>query len=113
MTTTTEPRLMNELFTAYYSNDDGFRSAVYEKTLNWIYAHQHGRRVEIRPTIWLWKATSCPVFFVDYIGNGISCTLDTFERLQDAEEYKEKIGNMDEKAFEDWLINVRWAKKEG
>lgn len=103
---------MNELFTAYYSENNGFREATYEKPLDWIYAHQNGRKVEIRPTIWLWKAEKAPVYFVDYVGNGVSCTLATLDSLKAAEEYREKIGEMSEEAFEDWLINSRWAKKE-
>lgn len=99
---------MNELFTAYYSD----RRAAYEKPLNWIYANQGNAHVEIRPTIWLWKASSSNVYFVDYIGDGISCTLCTFDTLQAAEEYKERIGDMDETEFEGWLINVRWKRAQ-
>lgn len=99
---------MNELYTTYYSD----RRTAYEKPLDWIYSHQNGANVEIRPCIWLWKASKSNVFFVDYIGDGIGCTLATFDNLQDAETYREKIGQMTSEDFENWLINVRWAKKE-
>ena len=100
-------RKMCELFKAHYS--DG--RTVYEKTLDEIYAIQGDSKVTITPAIWLWKATGANVFFVDYVGDGISCTLSTFDNLRAAEEYREKIANMDEKAFENWLVNVRWAKR--
>lgn len=101
-------RKMHELYNAHYS--DG--RTVYEKTLEEIYTIQGNSKVTITPTIWLWKATGAPVFFVDYVGDGISCTLSTFDNLRAAQEYREKISSMDEKAFENWLINVRLAKKE-
>ena len=101
-------RKMYELYKAHYS--DG--RTVYEKTLEEIYAIQGDSKVTLTPTIWLWKAEKVPVFFVDYVGDGVGCTLSTFDKLRDAQEYREKIANMDKKAFEDWLINVRWAKKE-
>ena len=97
---------MNQLFTAYYSD----RRAAYEKPLDWIYANQGNTRVEIRPTIWLWKVSD--TYFVDYVGDGISCTLSTFSTLQTAEEYKDKIGNINESEFEDWLINVCWKHSQ-
>ena len=96
--------LMNKLFTAYYSD----RRTAYERPLNWIYANQGNASVEIRPTIWLWKASSSNVYFVDYVGDGVGCTLKTFSTLNEAEEYSDQIGQMDEAEFEDWLINVRW-----
>ena len=40
---------MNELFTAYYKD----HTAVYEKTLDYIYSHKFDLLQEIRPTIWL------------------------------------------------------------
>jgi len=103
---------MCELFTAYYGNSGTLRKAVYEKPLSWIYEHQDGRPVEICPTIWLWKSDRASVYFVDYVGDGIGCTLATFDNLTDAQAYREKIGQMKEAEFENWLINVRWAKKD-
>lgn len=96
---------MYQFFTARYS--DG--RTVYEKTLEWIYSHQNGSGVEISPTIWLWKATGGTVYFVDYVGDGVSCTIDTFDTLDTAQEYQERIGQMEEKEFEGWLIDVRWG----
>ena len=40
---------MNQLFTAYYAD----RTAVYEKSLDYIYSHNPDNLREIRPTIWL------------------------------------------------------------
>jgi len=97
---------MNQLFTAYYSD----RRAAYEKPLDWIYAHQGTTHVEVRPTIWLWKASD--TYLVDYVGDGIGCTLKTFSTLKKAEEYKELIGRMEEAEFEDWLINVHWKRTQ-
>ena len=102
---------MNQLFTAYYSAPGMARKAVYEKPLEWIYEHQEGRAVEIRPTIWLWKSDRANVYFVDYVGDGLSCTLSTFDNLRAAQEYREKIGEMETAEFEDWLINVRWGEE--
>ena len=99
---------MNELFTARYN--DGRK--VYEKPLEWIYSHRNGASVEVSPCIWLWKASKSNVFFVDYIGDGLSCTLKTFDSLAAAAAYSEEVGAMTEESFEDWLINVRWARKE-
>ena len=98
--------LMNKLFTAYYSD----RRTAYERPLNWIYANQGNARVEVRPTIWLWKASNSNVYFVDYVGDGVGCTLFTFDTLQAAEECRDQIGNMDETEFEDWLINTHWKR---
>jgi len=103
---------MCELFTAYYGKPGTLRKAVYEKPLDWIYEHQDGRPVEIRPAIWLWKSDRASVYFVDYVGDGIGCTLSTFDNLTDAQSYREKIGQMEESEFENWLINDRWAKKD-
>lgn len=49
---------MNQLFTAYYMD----RTAVYEKSLDYIYSHNPDNLREIRPTIWLWKGDISPVF---------------------------------------------------
>lgn len=98
---------MNQLFTGYYSD----RRTAYEKPLEWIYAHQGESSVEIRPTLWIWKAERAQVYFVDYVGDGIGCTLATFDRLADAQEYREKLGEMTEEEFESWLIDTRWAKR--
>ena len=92
---------MNELFTAYYSD----QRTAYEKTLEWIYEHQGESRVEIRPTILLWKAGGAPIYFVDYVGNDVGCILATFDKLTDAQEYSEKIGKMNKEEFKNWLIN--------
>jgi hypothetical protein len=97
---------MYQLYTAYYSD----RRAAYEKPLEWIYAHQGNTNVEIRPTIWLWGKAGA--YFVDYVGDGVGCTLETFPLLKDAEEYRERISQMDESEFEDWLINVRWKQAQ-
>lgn len=95
---------MYQLYNAYF--DD--RSAAYEKPLDWIYQNCGTRCVEIRPTIWLWRASNAQVYFVDYIGDGVSCTLQTFARLNDAEKYREEIAAMEESDFENWLINEKW-----
>lgn len=96
---------MNQLFTAYYTD----RPAVYEKALDYIYSHETDNLREIRPTIWLWKGDLSSIFFVDYVGNGVGCTLATFDNLADAKEFQKKIGDMTEKEFENWLINEKWA----
>lgn len=98
---------MNELFTAYYKD----HTAVYEKTLDYIYSHKFDLLQEIRPTIWLWKANTSSIFFVDYIGDGLGCTLATFDHLSEAQEFREKIYKMTEEEFENWLINKRWAAR--
>lgn len=97
---------MHEFYTARYS--DG--RTAYEKPLDWIYSHQNGARVEISPCIWLWKSSTGNTFFVDYMGDGVSCTLSTFSNYTEAQEYSEQIGQMTESEFEDWLINVRWKR---
>lgn len=99
---------MSELYTAYYSD----RRTAYEKPLEWIYSHRNGASVEIRPTIWLWKAENSNIYFVDYIGANVGCTLKTFDNLKEAQSYREKIASMTENEFENWLINERWAKKD-
>ena len=98
---------MNQLFTAYYMD----RTAVYEKSLDYIYSHNPDNLREIRPTIWLWKGDISPVFCVDYVGDGVGCTLATFDKLADAQKYREQIGEMTEEEFENWLINERWAAR--
>lgn len=98
---------MNQLFTAYYMDSP----AVYEKSLDYIYSHNPDNLREIRPTIWLWKGDISPVFFVDYVGDGVGCTLATFDKLADAQKYREQIGEMTEEEFENWLINERWAAR--
>lgn len=98
---------MNELFTARYS--DG--RTAYEKPLEWIYDHQNGSNVEISPTIWIWKSSKSPIYFVDYVGDGIGCTLSTFSAYNQACDYADQIGNMNVSEFENWLVSVRW--KEG
>lgn len=96
-----------ELYKARYS--DG--RTVYEKPLDWIYSHQNGAAVEITPTIWIWKASTCNVYFVDYMGDGVGCTLATFDSLTAAQEYREQIGAMTADEFTDWLINVHWTRQ--
>lgn len=98
---------MNQLFTAYYSN----RTTVYEKPLDYIYSIQGDAKVEIKPTIWLWKASNSNVYFVDYISESIGCTLFTFDNLKDAEKCTSDIGQMNEDEFENWLINVHWKQQ--
>lgn len=97
---------MYKLYKAQYS--DG--RTVYEKTLEEIYSIQGDSSVTITPTIWLWKATNAPAFFVDYVGDGIGCTLSAFDNLRDATEFQNKVANMDEKAFKNWLTNT-WNHK--
>ena len=94
---------MNQLFTAYYVD----RTTVYEKTLDYIYSHEPENLREFRPTIWLWKGDISPIFFVDYVGAGVGCTLATFDNLADAKEFREIIGEMTEKEFENWFINKK------
>lgn len=98
---------MYELFTAYY----GDRRTAYEKPLNWIYEHQGNVKVEIRPTIWVWKATNSQIYFVDYVGAGVGCTLYSFDNYADARKRADEIGQMDESEFENWLINDHWGKR--
>ena len=98
---------MYQLFSAYYNG----KPAVHGKTLDYIYSHNADDLKEIRPTIWLWKGDISPVFFVDYVGDGVGCTLATFDNLADAQKYREQIGEMTEEEFENWLINERWAAR--
>ena len=90
---------MHQLFSAYYNG----KPAVHEKTLDYIYSHNADDLKEIRPCIWLWKGNIEPVYFVDYIGYGISCTLATFDRLEDAQKYRAKIEQMTTEEFADYL----------
>lgn len=94
-------RKMRELYTAYYSD----RRTVYEKTLKEIYANRNGAGVEIRPTIWLWKSCNADVFFVDYVGDGLSCTLKCFDTLTEAQSYRNKIANLNEIQFEQCFLS--------
>lgn len=94
---------MCELFTARYSD----RRTAYEKPLEWIYAHRNGAAVQIEPTIWLWKSSGASVYFVDYVGEGIGCTCATFDNLREAEAFREKLAQMEQAEFENWLLN-KW-----
>ena len=98
---------MCELFKARYS--DG--RTVYEKTLDYIYQHQNGARVEISPCIWVWKASAASVYFVDYVGGGIGCTVDTFDTLKEAEAFRETLAQMEAAEFESWLLN-HWKQRD-
>jgi len=93
--------LMNQLYTAYYS--DG--RIAHEKPLDWIYQNQGNARVEIRPAIWLWKVPEVELYLVDYVGQCAGFTLQTFRSLKAAEEFKAKIGQMEESEFKNWLLN--------
>jgi hypothetical protein len=93
--------LMNQLYTAYYS--DG--RIAHEKPLDWIYQNQGNARVEIRLTIWLWKVPEVELYLVDYVGQCAGFTLQTFGSLKAAEEFKAKIGQMEESEFKNWLLN--------
>lgn len=79
---------MSEFYTAHYS--DG--RTAWEKPLEWIYANKNGAAVSISPTIWLWKAGN--IYLVDYVGNTVGCTLKVFNRLADAEAYRDNISRM-------------------
>lgn len=92
---------MCELFTARYSDS----RTAYEKPLEWIYAHRNGAGVQIEPTIWLWKSSGASVYFVDYVGESIGCTCATFDNLRDAEAFREKLAQMEQAEFENWLLN--------
>ena len=95
---------MYQLFTGIYSD----RRTAYEKPLEWIYANQNGASVEIRPTIWVWMPDGGNIFLVDYVGASVGCTLGTFNTVKEANAHAEKIGQMEESDFEEWLINIRW-----
>ena len=88
-------RKMYKLYTAHYS--DG--RTVREKQLEWIYRNSNGASVEIRPTIWLWKATPSGIYIVDYVGERLGCTLKTFEALTDAQEYRDRVASLDDVQF--------------
>lgn len=92
---------MHQLFSAYYIG----KPAVHTKTLDYIYSHNADDLKEIRPCIWLWKGDIEQVYFVDYIGDGIGCTLATFDKLTDAQEYRDKIEQMTTEEFENYLNN--------
>lgn len=92
---------MSELFTAYYSD----RQTVYEKPLDWIYSHQGDRKVTITPTIHVWRSSKAPIYFVEYVGAGLGCTLETFGTLEAAQAYQAKIGEMTTEEFERFFIN--------
>lgn len=92
---------MYQLFSAYYNG----KPAVHEKTLDYILSHEADDLREIRPCIWLWKGDIDPVYFVDYIGVGIGCTLATFDKLEDAKKYRARIEQMTTEEFISYLNN--------
>ena len=92
---------MYQLFSAYYNG----KPAVHAKTLDYIYSHDADDLREIRPCIWLWKGDIDPVYFVDYIGVGIGCTLATFDKLEDAQKYRARIEQMTTGEFTSYLNN--------
>lgn len=102
---------MKELYTARYVGEDGSGKTVYEMPLDWINKHMDTLSPDVEPTICLRKARSAELYFVDYIGEEIGCTLSAFDSSFEAEAYRKELGEMDEAEFEDWLINVRWAPK--
>lgn len=92
---------MHQLFSAYYNG----KPAIHAKTLDYIYSHDADDLREIRPCIWLWKGDIDPVYFVDYISDGISCTLATFDKLEDAQKYRARIEQMTTEEFTSYLNN--------
>ena len=93
---------MNNLYSALYS--DG--RTEYERPLEWIYQNQNGARVEIRPCIWLWKNKNIDMFFVDYIGRSVGCTLAAFDDLKAAERFRDEVGAMEKADFGKRFFNV-------
>ena len=92
---------MSELFNAFY----GDCQTIYEKPLEEIYAQQNGRSVTVTPTINVWKSSKAPIYFVDYVGDGLGCTLETFGTLEAAQAYQAKIGEMTTEEFDRFMVN--------
>ena len=90
---------MCEYCTAEYS--DG--RTLYEITLAEAYQRKNGANVTIKPTIWLWGAPG--VYFVDYVGRGVGCTMAAFDALADAEKFKANVQSMERDEFKAWLLH--------
>lgn len=88
---------MSDFYTAEYS--DG--RTLYQVTLDEAYASQNGTKLTLKPSIWLWGGNG--TFFVDFVGNGIGCTLKIFDNYKDAENFSAKIGEMTVDEFKKYI----------
>lgn len=69
-----------ELFTASFSDGD-----LMVGTLSQLYAARNGRKMTIRPVIWLYKSTNGK-YIIDYIMQGYEWNLGQFDTLAEAEK---------------------------